>query len=158
MTNPLFTWDRSRYSPAYLMLGCQESVVQKGVLDFLAARDIFAFAVDAGGARLRGRAHAAILKAGGNAGALHGAAGGSVAGIPDIIGTLPSGRSIYIECKRPEWLESFAGGAVLRQLRPAGKLRPDQLAFLTRAEASNALCIVAWHFTDVERALDRGIK
>ena len=153
-------FDRSRYNPAYLQSCVSEAAVQKEVLAELARRGIMAFAVDAGAARLRGRAYAAIKAAGGNTGAIHGAAGGSTAGLPDIIGVMPGGRALFIEVKAPEWREWKDCGHTIAprcyachetiQTRPAGKLKPEQRQFLERAAAMGAVAGVCWHWKDLE--------
>lgn len=57
-------------------------------------------------------------------------------GLPDILGYLPGGQALFIECKGT-----------------GGKLRPEQEAFLDRARRAGCLCIVAYSIDDVAYAL-----
>ena len=150
----LTAWDRSRYPLRRLQTPRDEASMQAGVLALLERRGIMAWPVDAGGARLRGRVVAAAKRRGiADMGRLlHGATGGAVAGLPDVLGVTDGGRMVAVEVKRPEWIE-LRDGAV-RQVRAAGHLRPEQEAFLRRLESRGALVCVAWDESDVERLLD----
>jgi hypothetical protein len=53
-------------------------------------------------------------------------------GLPDILGTLPGGRSLYIEVKKP-----------------GGKVRPAQVAFIDSAVRAGALAFVAYSMDEV---------
>lgn len=150
----LTAWDRSRYPLRRLQTPRDEASVQAGVLALLARRGIMAWPVDAGGARLRGRVVAAAKRRGiADMGRLlHGATGGSVAGLPDVLGVARGGRLVAVEVKRPELVE-LRGGEPRRIARP-GKLRPEQAEFLRRLEERGALVCVAWDESDVDRLLD----
>lgn len=152
-------WDRSRYAPTYLCARVSEAQVQKAVLEELAVKGVMALAVDAGARSLRGRARGALLDA--DRGDLLGRVmGGKVSaaakGMPDIVGVLPGGRALFVECKAPEWTEwawqrKDLVGRYLRQVRAAGKLKPEQRAFLERAAQLGAACAVAWSPADLDQ-------
>lgn len=57
-------------------------------------------------------------------------------GLPDVIGVLPGGRCIAVECKRP-----------------GNRLSQWQIHMLDELRARNALVIVAYDIRDVEVAL-----
>lgn len=57
-------------------------------------------------------------------------------GCPDILGQLPDGRLLAIECKRP-----------------SGRVRPEQAAFLAKAQAGGAVAAVVRSIEDVDRVL-----
>jgi len=62
----------------------------------------------------------------------------SVKGVPDIIGILPTGQFLGIECKSS-----------------VGKMSPEQLIFKKRIEANNGVYILARSVEDVENSLAR---
>lgn len=146
----LHTWDRSRYDHQWLLMCPTEDNVQKQLLTALAFRGIFAFPVDSGDKNLRGRAYGAMKRAGREdlIGHLHGRSA-SYMGVSDIIGTMPNGRSLYIEAKAPEWL-TYGKRKDLVQKRPAGRPTEEQLAFLLDAHEHKAIVGVAWSPKDLE--------
>lgn len=149
------TFDRSRYSEIYLLRCIHEASVQNCALDLLAAHRIPALAVDAGAARMRGKIGRA-LKHGGvqNPGAyLAGMAGAASAGLPDIVGVLPGGRALFVECKAPEWLTKSQKTGRLIQDRAPGLPSLDQLAFLDTMAAAGALVGVIWSPEDLNELL-----
>jgi hypothetical protein len=115
---------------------------------------IQACAVDAGGAKIRGSAYRALKAAGvPNAGYIvQGGAGASIAGLVDIIGTLPGGRSLYIEVKAPAWYRLNKQNQ-MRQSREAGKPSDKQLAFMDSMADCGALVGVVWSIGDLEDIL-----
>lgn len=123
-----FHFDRSRYPAVYLMTPRTEAQVQREILRALAQAGTAAWAFDAGGKAMRGRAGA-------------GGAGAGTAGLPDVIGILPGGRALFIEVKRPAWID----GTVKR---PAGKPSPAQVNFLIIACDKGAAAGVAWSVSD----------
>ena len=139
MTDPRFTWDRSRYSARYLSTDISESMLQGAILRALAQAGIAAFAFDSGGKAMRPRAGA-------------GGASAGAAGLPDIIGWLPGGKALFIEVKRPALLEPRgyfqAQGKPQRVIKPAGKLTDSQRMFLTIASADGCAAGVAWSLSD----------
>jgi hypothetical protein len=63
-------------------------------------------------------------------------------GQPDVLGILPGGRLLCLECKSS-----------------VGRLRPEQKAWLARAEGAGALCVVARSIDDLAAALrSAGVK
>lgn len=158
-------WDRARYAAAYLLQRITEAQVQKAVLEELARLGIDAWPSDAGAAQLRGRIRGEFARApeGSNRSAslkyiMGGRAGAGGKGLPDISGYLPdgTGRTLFVECKAPEWRElkqpGFGhGGRVFsdHQIRPPGKLKPEQRAFLERAISRNCCAGVVWHPKDL---------
>lgn len=152
-------FDRARYNDAYL-LGCvSEATVQKNALATLNLHRIPALAVDAGGAKMRGQIGRA-LKQGGVSDSrqyLRGHAGASFAGLSDIIGTLPGGRALYIECKQPEWLTISTKTGRLVQSREPGRPSPEQLAFLDTMFNAGALVGIIWSPDDMFEVLQGGL-
>lgn len=152
----LTAWDRSRYpAPARFQIPRDERDVQLGVVATLEAAGVLTFPVDAGFAKLRGRAAAVLARsmAPESKAALHGLGGGAAAGLPDVLGVLrPSGRCVAVEVKRPELIERAGDG--WRRLRAPGRLSAEQAAWLTSLERAGALVCVAWDESDVERLLD----
>lgn len=146
MKNPvppfLQTWDPARYSRAYLLSGIAENAVQAQVIEYLERRGVIVVPTDAGGKRVR-----AWLMARG-ARLPRGPLGDLPDGFPDLSGTLPSGRSVYIEVKRPGRYD-LAGRMVSRP----GALDPEQIKWLTKFHEKRALVGVAWSWQDVEALL-----
>lgn len=60
----------------------------------------------------------------------------SINGIADILGVLPDGRFLAVECKRP-----------------GGRVRPDQRAFLDSVTASGGLALVVRDVLELQRLL-----
>ena len=147
-------FDASRYSYAYLLSQVSEDRVQSSIMEMLSVKRIASTVVDAGGKKIRGGFIRAAKAAGvRNAGSLVAQGRGAAqAGLPDIVGCLPGGRALFIECKAPQWARIGRGGA-LRVLRSAGEPTEDQLAFLDTMEEAGALCMVAWSQDDVMDAL-----
>jgi len=56
-------------------------------------------------------------------------------GMPDIHGYLNDGRALYVECKSA-----------------TGRLRPEQVAFLERAERCGCVVVVARSVDDLQKA------
>jgi hypothetical protein len=148
------SFDRSRYNDAYL-LGCvSEATVQKNALATLNLHRIPALAVDAGGAKLRGRACRVLRGAGvRNAAAKGGTQGACSAGLSDILGTLPGGRALYIEVKAPEWLTRSPKTGRLIQKAAPGKPSDEQLAFLDTMAEAGALVGIIWSPDDLNELL-----
>ena len=150
------TFDRARYNDAYL-LGCvSEATVQKNALATLNLHRIPALAVDAGGAKLRGRACRALKGAGvRNAASIMkgGTQGACSAGLSDILGTLPGGRALYIEVKAPEWLTRSPKTGRLIQKAAPGKPSDEQLAFLDTMAKAGALVGIIWSPDDLNELL-----
>ncbi len=150
------TWDRARYPLPWLCTRPSEAAVQAQILGQLARLGIRAFPTDAGAKPLRGRAISAMTRGGlSRADAAHALKGrtGTTEGVSDLIGTLPGGRSLYVEVKQPEWLEWHPQRGVATQYRSAGTPTPDQLRFLHEMHDQGALVAVAWSTDDVARLL-----
>jgi hypothetical protein len=97
-----------------------ENRVKAGVLKYLKLRQIKAWSNPSGAVRIRpGKFMSFGLK-----------------GSSDILGILPGGRFIAVECK--------ARG---------GRLSPEQRTFLTDIKALGGLAIVAKSWTDIDQAL-----
>jgi len=63
-------------------------------------------------------------------------------GSSDIIGVMPDGRALFVECKAPD-----------------GRLSPEQREFLDEARRSGALCVLAKDWAELDQAiLDAGYK
>jgi hypothetical protein len=148
----LHRWDRSRYKESWLLLRPSEAQIQAAVLDCLSRRGIPALAVDAGAKRLRGRAFGALRRAGASTACLSGATGAGIAGLADIVGCLPGGRALFLECKAPEHLEPAPGGGY-RQVGGAGKPSPQQLGFLDAMHGAGACVGVVWSVDDLAEVL-----
>ena len=64
-------------------------------------------------------------------------------GSSDIIGVLPDGRALFVECKAPK----------------GGRLSKEQEEFIDEARRNGALCIIAKNQTELDQAiLDAGYK
>jgi hypothetical protein len=148
------TFERARYAAAYLLEGPTEAVVQARVLQALAARRILAWPVDAGAARLRGRAALALRWAGVDPKALHGTSSGGIAGLADVVGILPGGRALFVEVKRPACYRTSpkTGRLILRHA--AGEATDAQLLFLERAHRQGAVAGLTWGPTDLAPLLE----
>ena len=94
------------YAHLYLLPHVSAAQLLSVDVELLSASGIPALAVDAGGKKVRDQAYRALKAAGiKNAGAIvQGGAGASLAGLTDIIGTLPGGRALYLEVKAPAWI------------------------------------------------------
>lgn len=149
-------WDRVRYAVAWLCTRPSEASVQAQILGWLARAGVRAFPSDAGARPLRGRAIGALRRAGvdGEAAtrALKGRTG-TAEGVSDLIGTLPGGRSLYLEVKQPAWLEWLSHRGTARQLRGAGLPTPEQLRFLLEMHDQQALVGVVWSVEDAQAIL-----
>lgn len=157
-------WCQPRYPAAYLLQRITEAQVQAAVLDTLAALKIEAWPSDVGAAKLRGRVRGMLgdLMASKDLEEkiMRGSTGAGGKGLPDISGYMPDGRALYVECKAPEWRERV--GLVVNgemrarstiQKRPAGKLKPEQRAFIERAIAANCCAGVVWQVQDLAQFL-----
>ena len=138
-------WTPNLYSDHYLLSEISEEKVQEWVLDFLAAEHIKAFPADAGAKAVRGHVYrqlkAACVR---NAGVVvAGGRGAAYAGVTDIAGTMPGGRSLYIEVKAPAWYR-LNNKNELRVKRAAGLPTEDQLAFMDTMHEQGALVGVVW--------------
>lgn len=151
----ILAWDRSRYPRLdRFQIPRDETAVQLGVVATLEAAGVLAFPMDAGAAKLRGRAAAVLARSmvPECRAALHGLGGGAAAGLPDVLGVLrPSGRCVAVEVKRPELVERNGDG--WRRLRAPGRVSADQAAWLASLERAGALVCVAWDEADVEELL-----
>lgn len=148
-----FPWkfERHRYSELYLLRQITESEVQKNIVQLLTNYSVDVCAIDAGGRKARGRIIGAAKAAGLAIGALANIkTGGAITkGYADLSATLaPSGRSLYIEVKAPEWLSTT--GAILRA---HGSASAEQLDFLLSKYKRGALVLVAWSPSDVQDSL-----
>jgi hypothetical protein len=149
-------WDRSRYPMAWLCSRPTEASVQTQILAHLARWFVRAFPVDAGAKAIRGRARGVLGRADRPdlaAAVLRGRTGAAQEGVSDIVGTLPGGRSLYLEVKQPEWLEWHPERGVATQVRSAGRPTPAQLRFLADMYRQNALVAVVWSTGDVDELL-----
>jgi hypothetical protein len=99
-----------------------ENRVKAEVLDYLSARRIFAWSNPTGTARVRENAYISFGKKGSS----------------DIIGILPDGRFLAVECKAEN-----------------GKLSLYQKEFLAAVAEKGGLAVVAYSFADVESVLKR---
>lgn len=150
------TWDRARYPQAWLCTRPSEASVQQQILAQLARVGIRAFPTDAGAKPLRGRAIGALTRSGVDkataARSLKGRTGTSE-DVPDLVGTLPGGRSLYLEVKQPAWLQWHPHRGTATQLRAAGAPTPGQLRFLLDMHDQGALVGVVWSTDDVAALL-----
>lgn len=65
-----------------------------------------------------------------------------------------NGKLFCIEVKRPGvWEQTRDTPRLYRQVQKAGALKPEQVEFLAAMETHGVLCVVAWHWLDVEKAL-----
>jgi len=132
------TFDPSRYGRSVLTIPQTEAQVQAACLAELERRGIPAWHLDAGGTRTRRVRR--LTGPGGQA--------DIPAGWPDIVGILPGGRVLFCEVKRP-------GVRVGRKrVQAPGAPTKEQTAFLERAEAAGALCLIAWSLSDLIAHLD----
>ena len=65
----------------------------------------------------------------------------SINGVSDIIGVLPGGRIICVECKRP-----------------GGRLTPDQIEFQNAVRRRGGLALVIYDDADLADILDRELR
>jgi len=158
VTRPVYpflsTWSTSRYDLGYLRRGLAERDVQEKVIQYLNLQGHFAFALDSGAKRLRGRAVRAMAAAGmapGRAGALiKGMSGGSQAGIPDVFAVLKGeGRAALFEVKKPAHIIPANTRTGVKLKQPAGQPTDEQLAFLLTAHQAGAIVGVVWSVEDV---------
>lgn len=135
-------FEPDRYCRAVLQIPHDEAEVQLAILRELDRRGIQAWHLDAGGRQTRRRLARAGMRLGG------GGYSDIPEGWPDIFGLLPSGRALFVECKRP--------GCVVngRTLQRAGKPTKAQLAFLRAAEIAGACALIAWSLSDLIAVLD----
>jgi len=151
-----FPWqfEAGKYQAFYLLSEVPESNVQEAILGLLHSFKVDAIAVDAGAKELR-RTLAARMRRIGLAPAtignlLSGGLGGEIpAGHSDIVGTLaPSGRSLYIEVKRPARIDSH--GTIVA--RP-GEIDREQLDFLLAKYKRGSIVMIAYSVDDVSEFL-----
>lgn len=157
MTGFRRAFDRTRYALPYLCAGVPESEVQATTLRHLAALGIPAIAVDAGAAKLRGRAWGALKRAGvQDPGAeLNGTTGAGIAGLTDIVGCLPGGRALFLEIKRPaQFAPSKASLGRLVVRKEPGAPTTQQIGFLTTMGQAGAVVGIIWGPGDLEEILD----
>ena len=159
----LWQWDRCRYKTSWLCLRPTEDDIQAATMARLSFMGIPAAVVDAGAKKLRGRAIGALRRQGlgaRDASALLRGDTGILAGLVDIVGTIPPavhrlafpwGIPLFIECKAAAHLEPVAGGH--RQIASPGKPTPDQLAFLDAMHGAGACVGVIWSSDDLREVL-----
>lgn len=157
----LWQWQRDRYRVSWLTLCPTEADIQAAAIERLSFLGIPVLAVDVGAKKLRGRAFRALKAAGVSRAsqALKGQTGAGVEGLSDIIGVIPPevhglggwGIPLFLECKKPEWMEPGSIGFVQKQA--AGKPTPDQLAFLDAMHQAHACVGVIWSVDDLSLAL-----
>lgn len=155
----LCRFDPARYSEFYLMSCVPEAKVQEDILDMLQWRGIPAVAVDVGAKKLRGRAVGA-LQAAGRGDLLHrlkGTTGAGVAGLVDVLGTIPGrlvgqlrGVPLFVEVKAPRWLHKSPRTGALIQKEREGLPTAQQLAFLDTMHRAGAVVGVAWGLDDLD--------
>ena len=134
----ILTFDPSRYGRSVLTIPQTEAQVQAACLAELERRGIPAWHLDAGGTKTR--KVRGLTGPGGQA--------DIPAGWPDIVGILPGGRVLFCEVKRPGvWIGR-------KRVQAPGAPTKEQTAFLERAEAAGALCLVAWSLSDLTAHLD----
>ena len=104
-------------------MSATESQVLKACLAYLNVRGIEAFRMNTGMAMLPGRG-----------GKLQPVRFGKK-GLPDICGYMNDGRALFVECKST-----------------IGRLRPEQVAFLERAERAGCVVVVARSIEDLQKA------
>ncbi len=145
------TFDASRYSEAWLRSGLDESRVQALILQHLRGRGCLVWVVDVGARALQGRAAGALRRAGVRRpeAMLRGRAPGGEPGLPDIHGIAPGGEPLFVEVKRPAHLVTSPKTGRLIQRHAAGEPTPEQLAFLAKVRARDALAGVAWGPVDL---------
>lgn len=162
MDSPLDYFDARRYPKSYLLLGLPEKEVQALVVANLRSRGCFVVVVDAGAAKLRGRAFGALRRAGiSNPNQLLVGRTGIAAGLPDIIGCTLDGRFLAVECKAPARFAvaqkiKYVGSPTMQLLRverAAGEATGPQLAFIREVRRRGGLAGVAWHPLDVQGIL-----
>lgn len=158
MTRPyLSEWDRNRYSLHFLLARVPEDKVQADLLEALKWRGIVALPVDAGAKDLRGRAQAMARQLGANQDQLRwingGKSGAGIKGLADVVGVLPGGRALFIECKAPAWFAPSGKTGHLIQDRAPGKPSDAQLAFLDTMHAAGAVVGIVWGPGDLKHIL-----
>ena len=108
------------------MSGTPEGAIVTAVLELLAYRGVFARRINVGPIPAKGG----------------GFRRSRMVGISDILGVLPGGRFLAIECKAP-----------------GGRVRPEQADFIAAVNRKGGLAFVAVSTLDVERRLDQeGIR
>lgn len=139
-------WDRSRYTASYLSVERdEERVVQPMIVAALRARGCFAFIVDSGARKLRGRAFGAMRRAGLDPSfVMRGQSGAAQSGCSDILGLTAEGRFLAIEAKKPALIRD---GKVISS---AGQPTAEQLSFLDAVHRKHGLAGVAWGLPDVD--------
>ena len=143
------TWDRHRYTRAYLSLPRGEVHVQAAVLARLQALKAFAFPVDSGAKKLRGRAIGALRRYGAvkPEALLKGSTGAGLAGLADVVFVWRNGRAGFLEVKRPALIVDGKVQMV------AGHATEEQLTFLRNAHRAGAITGVVWSAPDVDLVL-----
>jgi hypothetical protein len=151
----IVSFSRDRYPERYLRLGLTEKNVQALVLARLRKHCCWVHVVDAGAAKLRGRAFGALRRAGASTAALAGGTGVK-RGITDIVGITGDGRPLFVEVKAPEHLAPSSKTGRLVQVEEAGEPTSQQIAFVTEAAKRGAAAGFAWADTDVDEILGVG--
>lgn len=153
----LHEFKRERYSPAWLRLCASEDNVEKAILDSLRHRGIRAHKIDAGGKAMRGKLLQVLRKFGIRPEVANKIAamvfGSAPKGWLDITGVLRGGRAMFVEVKKPEWLEISEKTGKLVQKQAAGKLEPEQLDFMIRMHSQGAVVGVCWSPEDLDEIL-----
>lgn len=135
-------FDAARYPSSYLSVPWDEAKVQAAVLDHLTARGVVAFPVDAGVKAVR-----AVMRVAGK----HTLPAVGRKGVSDLVGAQPPvGRAIFIEVKRPAWLQFHPGGVGFKTLRYATQPTDEQLRFLDDMWRCGATCGVTWGHFDLD--------
>lgn len=103
-----------------------ESALVRACLELLAARGVYAFRVNQQGVPIAGKPGKYRP--------------GPTRGVSDILGVLPGGRFLAVECKRK-----------------GGKVTSDQIGFLNYVKEFGGLAVVAYSVDDLDRTL-RGLR
>ncbi len=151
----IVSFSRDRYPERYLRLGLTEKNVQTLVLARLRKHGCWVHVVDAGAAKLRGRAFGALRRAGASTAVLAGSTGVK-RGITDIVGIAGDGRPLFVEVKMPEHLAPSPKTGRLIRLEEPGEPTPEQIVFVTEARKRGAAAGFVWADTDVDEILGVG--
>jgi hypothetical protein len=139
----ILEFDRSRYSDTvWLRPEISEHEVESDIIRRLGAMCINVNKYDVGNAQGRARGH--NVKA------------PMPLGQCDLMGTgmRIGGVELCIEVKRPGcWSIKTVDPLTYRVIQTPGKIKPEQVSFLERKALDGAICVVAWDWSDVERAL-----
>ena len=151
MRSYLWQFNPARYKRAFLMGKVTEKHVVKDIRDGMTRFGLNLDFVDAGSAGIRGLLMGALCQAGIDdkqaravLSNLKNVPAASV-GHSDLVGVLaPDGRGIYIEVKRPAWLDPVTMAVMQRPGVPS----QVQLEFLDEKALHGAIVGVAWSFDD----------